>query len=141
MDTKPKDEMPKTKKPVIPEHAYVKYGTPTSLGREGTLLWFKTEEKARDVAAGHTGDGSGRIIKITRWSEDSKGDDWKFSVQHELEETLPVVTNFDSDGAKRHAAYVKKRDCKHENTRADKGGAGCNTWVDVTCVDCKQMVA
>lgn len=132
--------MPKTTKPVIPDHAYVKYGTPTSLGREGSLLWFDTEEKARSVAAGHTGDGSGRIIKVTRWSENSKDKDWSFSVDHEMKETLADVTDFDSHGAQRHAMYVKKRDCKHENTRSYKGGAGCNTWVDVICVDCKQTV-
>lgn len=136
--------MPKIPKVKIPEDAQVLYGTPIGKGtRYGSsfMSWHETEKKARSVAAGYSGDGSGKIRKVTTWKEHFVDEGKQLTVEHSLEEVLPDVTEFNEYGQRNHDNYIKYRDCKHKETRTHKSGAGCNTWIDTTCTSCGRAVA
>jgi len=135
-------EKDETLKPVeFPDDAFIRYGTPsfrTNNSGRYSMLWYDTEAEAREIAGRWGGNGSGKIVKKVTYEIYAFGEGWHKSSKYEYEEELEKVITFDAEGMKRKQRFDFLNNCKHEDTREVRQGAGCQTWTDRYCNDCGQ---
>jgi hypothetical protein len=124
----------------IPNDAIVLYGTPRwskgSLQDHNSWYWYESEEDIRRIARGASGNGSGLVSKKVKYWAFERGDSWQLSTDVVYIEELEPVTDFDDSGISRRTKYLTDIACTHSETKATKSGAGCQTWVEITCADC-----
>jgi len=123
---------------LIPDDAHMRYGAKS--GSSGKILWFSTEEEARELAAGWSGDGSGEITKLTKWTYYSNNGKQQLVSENKITETLKPVTKFAPDGENRRKRFLLKKNCKHKKTYSRFQGAGCQTWTETYCANCGSEV-
>lgn len=133
--------MSKTQLPDYPSNARIRYGTPSFRSGTTDLIWVDTEEKARQIAAGNGGNGSGLIVRRIRYDTYSSGNTWTSRGSTEIEEELAPVTEFNEDGKLRRKRHLEIINCKHKDVRTFMRGAGCQKWDETICSNCGRHVA
>jgi hypothetical protein len=124
--------------PTPPADAYVYYETRTMFSGVSVC---DSEEKARRVAANERGNGSGRIVKKTSWTEHYGSSEKAYaSARFSMVEELEPVTEFYGRGVQNREKYLAKLVCEHPTTHTVSSGAGCSHDVDIICSFCGKYV-